>query len=390
MTSHARSIRCATFAIVCASFLLLWQALTVRYTYAGDWTGLFCTGAAFPPPPPLAAQHPYVFPRAGYDGQFYRDIAHDPFFRRGFAQSIDAPRLRYRRILVPGLAFVLAGGRDSAVDAAYMAVVLAFIALGAWWLARLGASFGYGPWLGLCFATVPAVLISVDRMTVDVALSALAAGFVLYTREWRPGRLYAVVMAAGLARETGLLLMIACVLWLVLQRRIRAALLFASAALPAAAWFVFVQIHTSFAEAHLLTWGLLSGLIGRLVHPDSVYPSLPIRMLIDAFDIAALLGVAVALSWAVLSAWRRKLTPVTIAIYLFAALALALAPGDTWSDVYSFGRTLSPLLMLCALDGLAERRLWPSFAVLAVTPGVALLMGRQVLNVVLGLVSAIR
>ena len=390
MTSGTQSLRCAVFAIACTLVLLAWQALTVRYTYSGNWTGLFCTGALFPAPPPLAAERLYVFPRAGYDGQAYHDIAHDPFFRRGFAQYIDAPRLRYWRILVPGLAFLLAGGQDRAVDAAYFAVVLGFIALGAWWLARLGVLFGYGSWLGLCFAAVPAVLISVDRMTVDVALVALAAGFALYTREWRAGRLYAVLIAVGLTRETGLLLVAACVLWLVWERRFRAALLFSTAALPTVAWMIFVQVHTGPAGAHPLTWRLLSGFTGRLLHPFSTDPSPAIRALIDAFDVVALAGVGLALVWAALSAWRRRLTPVSIAIYLFALLAVVLAPGDTWSDVYSFGRTLSPLLLLCALDGLAERKLWPSLSVLLVDPAVALLMGWQLLKVLHGLAAEIR
>jgi len=390
MALNPQRLRCAVFALLCALCLFAWQALTVRYTYSGNWTGLFCTGAQFPPPPPLAAEHLYVFPRAGYDGQAYHDIAHDPFFRRGFARYIDAPRIRYRRILVPGLAFFLACGQDRAVDAAYIAAVLGFVALGAWWLARLGVLFGYGAWLGLCFAAVPAVLISVDRMTVDVALAALVAGFVLYTRERQAGRLYAVLVAAALSRETGLLLLAACVLWLAWKRRFRAALLFSTAALPAAAWMIFVQMHTAPADAHLLTWRLVSGFAGRLLHPFSTYPSAVVRALIDSFDVVALAGLGLALIWAALSAWRRRLTPVSIAIYLFALLALALAPGDTWSDVYSFGRTLSPLLLLCALDGLAERKFWPGLSVLLIDPGVALLMGRQVLNVLQGLASAIR
>jgi len=389
MALNPQRLRCAVYALVCALCLFSWQALTVRYTYSGNWTGLFCTGAQFPPPPPLAAEHLYVFPRAGYDGQAYHEIAHDPFFRRDFARYIDAPRIRCRRILIPGLAFLLAGGQDRAVDAAYFAVVLGFIALGAWWLARLGVLFGYGAWLGLCFAAVPAVLISVDRMTVDVALAALVVGFVLYTRDGPSGKLYAVLATAGLSRETGLLLVAACVLWLAWERRFRSALLFSTAAFPAAAWMIFVQLHTGPADTHLITWRLFSGFIGRLLHPFSANPSPAIRALIDTFDVVALAGVGLALFWAALSAWRRRLTPASIAIYLFALLAVVLAPGDTWSDVYSFGRTLSPLLLVCALDGLAERKFWPSVSVLLVDPAVGLLMGWQLVKVVAGIAAEI-
>lgn len=369
--------RSIVFAAVCASSLFLWQALTVRYTYAGNWTGLFCTGALYSPPPPpaLAFEHIYIFPNsAGYDGQAYHYIAHDPFFRRGFAASIDAPRLRYRRILIPALAFLLAAGSDRHIDAAYIGVVIGFVLLGAYWLGRYCILLGRPPWFALAFALVPAVLVSMDRLTIDVALAACCVGFALYTRDWRAKNLYAVLVAAALSRETGLLLIAAFVLWLLLNRRVREAIVFSTSAIPAACWYVFVSLHTTPLPGSYLTPLLFSGIAGRVLHPDP-------RLLAAALDLLALAGVAGALIWAFLRAFRRTLSPVSIAIYLYALLAIALAPGDTWSDVYSFGRTLTPLLLLCALDGLAERSTWPAVAMLLVDPRIALLMGGQILNV---------
>src|SRR5712691_9775854 len=57
-------------------------------------------------PPPFAAAEPhYAFKYSGsYDGQWYHLMAHDPFMSRGAASVIDAPVLRYRRILVSLLA----------------------------------------------------------------------------------------------------------------------------------------------------------------------------------------------------------------------------------------------------------------------------------------------
>jgi len=49
--------------------------------YAGNWIALFGTGSASPPPRALAGEHIYVFPNnTGYDGQFYRYVAHDPLY----------------------------------------------------------------------------------------------------------------------------------------------------------------------------------------------------------------------------------------------------------------------------------------------------------------------
>ena len=386
MTGMASRVRCAAFALVCALCLFLWQALTVHYNYSGNWTGLFCTGALYAPPP--LPEKLYIFPNSvGYDGQAYHYIAHDPFFLRGFARNIDSPRLRYRRILVPALAFLLAGGQDRAIDVAYMSVVLGFVLLGAYWLGRFGTLNGYGPWLGLAFALVPAVLVSIDRLTVDVALAACCAGFALYSRQWAPWKLYGVLVAAALSRETGLLLVAAGVLWLLVERRARPAILFATAALPAAGWYLFVDLHTAPTRFWFLTPVLLSGLLGRAFNPEVPAASSAIRFLATALDLLALAGIAGALAWAALRAIRRVLTPLTVAIFLFALLALFLAPGDLWSDVYSFGRTLTPLLLLCALDGLSEGRKWPALAMIAVDPRIGLMMGGQILNVLKGVVA---
>ena len=35
-----------TAGLAAVALALLWQALTVRYNYGGNWTGLFCTGAS--------------------------------------------------------------------------------------------------------------------------------------------------------------------------------------------------------------------------------------------------------------------------------------------------------------------------------------------------------
>jgi len=192
-------VRCLAVALACAGCLSGWQALTVHYSYGGNWTGLFCTGALFKAhPAALRSENIYLFQNSfGYDGQLYHYIAHDPFFRRNFSDNIDSPRVRYRRILVPGLAFLLALGQDRAVDAAYVVVVAGFIFLGAYWLSRMAVAQGYSVALGLLFGLVPAVLVSVDRLTVDVALAACCVGFALYARDQSPYKLYAVLAVAG-------------------------------------------------------------------------------------------------------------------------------------------------------------------------------------------------
>ena len=130
--------RPAVLALAAVLGMWLWQFATVHFNYGGNWTALFNTAPNWPRPAFLASEDVYTFPPGslGYDGQMYHFIAHDPWMSRGAAAAMDDPALRYRRILVPALAWAVALGRDSAIHAAYIAVILGFVFLGVYWLAR--------------------------------------------------------------------------------------------------------------------------------------------------------------------------------------------------------------------------------------------------------------
>ncbi len=150
--------------------VLLWQFATVHYNYSGNSTALFCTGANPPIPASLESENIYRYPNPnGWDGQFYHYIAHDPLLQGEMWRYIDAPRLRYRRILVPILAYALAAGQSQYVDVAYRTVILLFFLLGAYSLSRLAVSEGRHAAWGMAFFFIPAAVISTDRMAVDVA-----------------------------------------------------------------------------------------------------------------------------------------------------------------------------------------------------------------------------
>jgi hypothetical protein len=165
-------------ALLATAMVFAWQCLTVRYNYQGNWTALFCTGSAFAVPPLKEFQGTYIFGGStGYDGQFYRYVAHDPFDRQGLSQWVDAPRLRYTRILTPLLAYTVAMGIPGAVDWTYYAATLATLFLGAYWAARYAMECGCKAVWGLGFLLVPAVQVSIDRMTVDLAVAALCCAW---------------------------------------------------------------------------------------------------------------------------------------------------------------------------------------------------------------------
>jgi len=352
--------------------VLLWQFLTVQYNRQGNWTALFLTGQAFAPPPELAAGT-YRFPGTGYDGQFYRYVAHDHFFQRGLRKYMDGPVTRYRRILVPVLAFVLAGGHQPWIDGAYILVIAFFVLLGTFWLSRWSALHGHHPAWGLAFLLIPATLISMDRMTVDVALAALTVGATFYyeTESWP--YLYGVLVLAGLTRETGMLLAAGFCAVELLRRRFARSTIWASTILPTLAWYGFVQRSSpGRADYGVPRWFLTSQdttLFGFIVHPPR-YPLPPLleafTRSLDALALAAMLGAFLIAVFAV----RTRLTnPLAISALLFAAVGIALIGHPKyWEDCNEYARVFSPLLILIALPSLAQPRNRISLWLTAVLP----------------------
>ncbi len=341
-------------ALCGAGLALAWQTFLVYGLYGGDWSGLFYTGSEVALPPAIAAEDPARAPDAvGFDGQFYHVVAHAPTPPADSAAYVDNPGLRWRRILVPGLAHALAFGRDSGVDSAYLAVVLAFTAAGVWWAAELAVRHGASAWLGLVFLLAPATFISLERMAVDVALAALCVGFAVRVQQDKEIPFYAVLTLAPLARETGIALAGA---WLLAQRSGRAALLAAASLAPLAAWSLYLHSRTP-ADATAWFTGLpFAGLVLRTLEPmPEAAPTWGLQ-LASGLDYLALLGVWAAIVRTALELRRAPRQPLALAAALTLAIFAFLAKEDIWLHAYGFARTLSPALLLLALLGLERRR----------------------------------
>jgi hypothetical protein len=352
----------AILGILTALILGCWQLLTVHYNYGGNWTALFRIGPQMPVPAFLSAEHLYVFQgELGYDGQVYHLIAHDPWMRKGSAEAINSPGYRYQRILVPALAWCVALGRDAWIHAAYVAVMLGFSALGVYWLALFAVRAGFAATWGLAFALTPAAIVSIDRMTIDVALAAFVAGFALYAEAGAQWKTVAVLGCAALTRETAWPMIALYAIFLLTRRRFADALWVAVSAAPTAAWYIFLSQRLGPTSApSYLTWIPFAGLAERIFHP--VVYSLPAlkSAIATGCDYLALAGVVVTLVLAARMALQRRWDGFAAAIYGLAAAAVFIQSRSVWEDANAFGRVLTPLLLLTAMFH-AGRRPWLAF-----------------------------
>jgi hypothetical protein len=368
--------------LLCACAGLLWQYATVHRNYQGNWTALFCIGGlgAYPQ---LPGEDVYRFANSqGFDGQFYYLIAHDPSPGGDLAGAIDSPDLRYQRILVPFLAYAAALGNPSAVAFSFVAVNLGFLFLGAWWISKLMLLRGSNPAWGLAFLLVPAVPISLDRMTVDLALVALAAGALFFWETNQPAKVFAAMTLLCLTRDTGLVVVGAFVAFFVIQRQWKRALAGLAATVPFAVWVVHV---TALHPAQLRPWIPLRPFAWTgyfLLHGGS-YPFSPaVSFMVHLLDLAALAGLAVGLVASLLEARHSVLSPTNITNLCFTALAIYLLSLDQWTHVYDFGRVLSPLALNLLLSGIASRRWWLVAPACAMTLRVAVQLAPQFLAMV--------
>ena len=378
---------CALIAVASALLIFSWTAARIRYAYGGNWTAAFCTGSTARVPPDLAAGT-YRFEGDGYDGQFYRYLAHDPFLRSGYDGYVDAPQMRSRRILVPLAAWLFAFGQRQWIDGSYIAVEMLSVALGVYWCARLLERRGRSPAWGLVFVVVPATLASFDRMLVDGPLTALFAGFLLYCDEERWRGAWTLAMLAALTRETGLLLVAALVVDRLLRRDWRRAAWFASGGAPAAAWYGYLAVRLPHDGAigilAVPAWGLLGRLLLIRTLPDL---DARVQLLLRITDFLAVLGLAISIVLAARWLLKDRMGPAALCAGFFAGLALVLGSPGHMTEAYGFARPVSPLLLWVLVEAVS-RGAWLALAPpLLVSLSVSVAFASPLVRVVKGLLG---
>jgi hypothetical protein len=375
-------------ALVALLLAVLWLTLNVCFNYQGHISGLFYTGATAQIPAPLEAHTYRVKDEKGYDAVFYHMIAHDPLIRRGFIPYVDNPQLRWRRIGVPALASLLAAGSDRFVDYTYVAIQLAFVFLGAFWLSCYAKTCNTSALWGLAFLLIPAVLVSLDRMTIDLPLAALCIALVLYGSKSGPQwPIYSILCAAPLVRETGMVLVVAWCICSALRRRWSAALLGAACAAPAILWWAYVRSRLSMDGTPWLSQYPFSGLIERTIQGTGNPTFTAWLRVADAFEWLALAGIWFALLLALYFLFRRRPGLIELTTLVFMIFAATLGKYDIWASAYATGRTMSPLLIMLGIFALKERRYLFALPLLLILPRMALQYEAQLTGIIRGIVQ---
>jgi hypothetical protein len=199
---------------------------------------------------------------------------------------------------------------------------------------------------------VPATIISIDRMTVDVGVGALAAAFVYYAAAGRDRSLWVTLAAACLVRETGMLLVGACVLPALFRREWRRSIVWASAAVPALCWFAYLQWTASAIKlAHepmVPTWVVPRFQVGSLrrlmspLHYDLAPPLERIAQVLDALAILATLAAGVI---ALMRLRRTPQGPIRESLGLHGAFVFLMTSSGFWVTPFAYGRPLAPLFV---------------------------------------------
>ena len=188
-------------------------------------------------------EHPVFVHRdtGGYDGLYYSQIAYDPLLKSAeLAPAIDSLPYRARRILPSALAWTLAVGNPAAIVHVYSLLnVVAWLGLAfiLWRLLVVDSARSWLAWAGVLFSA--GALCSVRLALTDlVALTILAAALLAAERE-RRGWAAGALAAAGLARETSLIVLTGLVTrpWWSWGNLARAVV----AVAPLAAWMLYVQ-----------------------------------------------------------------------------------------------------------------------------------------------------
>lgn len=362
---HRQALLCAVAA---TALVFGWQAVLVHVLYAGNWTSLFYHGDSRELPNDEAFRRTFIVSNSdGFDGQYYHIVAHDPLAQR-YSRYVDIPVLRYRRILVPGLAFLISLNHHQWIDPAYNLVILLSVFFGTYWAALLAFVLKLPAVSSLAVLLFPGVLCGVERAAVDMTLLFLTLGFLWYSFKHQRLATYLVLVCAGLVRETGLCLTAACVFYEATQRRWTRSAVLCTASLPALLWYFFLSRKLPADPGpHLSLIPMKELWILKFYYDRSQVSGGAVWLHASIYYLAiAAVVVACVLTF---RHFRMQLSsPEGIAVLLFALTALFSFSWGLWYSAYNFTRVFAPFVVLLAWQGFVWKKPLLAVPLIAMIP----------------------
>jgi len=303
---------------------------------------------------------------AGYDGQFYAQIATDPLLRNPeLDHAIDAPAYRARRILLPAIA-ALAGAGNAwwTVQAYALLNIFCWLVL-AWvlreWIDR-DDWIGFARWTACMFSM--GVLESVRQSLVDLpALLLLAVGIRAYTRRRSSPQSTLWLALGNLTKETTLIGTLAVNCEELNDRGKWRQFIFkmAIAALPLGLWWLYVDHRfngPSSGEGWAnLNWPFVDMIAqGRLCLSELVKGNFDGRY---SFGLLAITGLMIQSG----TLWcHRDFKSPWWRVGAAYALLFPFLGVWVWSGYWAACRAVLPLTIAFNLLLPADRRFWPLWA----------------------------
>lgn len=346
-------------AVVCSAIVAYWFGAVVTDPGPQDPAEAGQLISSMYDPPQSAVEHALV----KGDGQLFAGQATDPLVSRPemVRGGPDEQAYRYQRPLYGWLGWAASGGRPSAVAWALVAITVASVVVlvnaAATWLDARGAD----PRWGLAIIALPGAFVDLTWVGPEALGTALVVfGLLRWLRPDRPGPVdpagvagrppdlvaVALFAAAGLSRET--LLVVPFVLMLVAVRRgrWRHAVAAAATAVPYLLWVAFVYVRIGAlpkgsvpGRTSAIPLGGLVAEIGGWGPGDLAFAALMIGLAVAALMLGRDSGLRAIIG---------------------AQLALATLLGaPVWHRFPDYGRVLLPLSVLSLLavvPALAERR----------------------------------
>lgn len=302
----------------------------------------------------------------GYDGQFVYYIARDPL---NAAEFLTPPAHRYRRILLPMLAWGISlGGQPLLLPWVMVLTNCAAGAASVTLLAQLLARRGAKPWYALTLMAYIGFVFSLRANLNELLAVALALGGWLAYERSRLGVAVLLFGLAGLAKEMGLVIPLGLAAWELLNRRWRPALLLAGSSTPYLFWSIFLNIKYG-AASHLLTPTFIP-------FAGFQYLTEPISRIVVSLWV--LLPAIAGSVWALLDLRRlpqRSRAGHLIFLVLANTVLIATLPQFTWPDPLAMFRTALGLVAVVLVWLAAYHpRLLPAAAILWALSGILLIM----------------